>query len=949
MPAIPQVAGTARGNVRSRWSWRLAAVCASAFAGLGCTRAYYHDYADNDVYRIVKERLFDRRWQVPERPVEADPRSRMADSNDPNHVPIVPDELAARQFQVSKRFPYEYRFWNKRGTTPVEDLSWQPFVPLESDGKVLLGRESIMRLAMINSRDYQTEYENLYLAALSLTLARFQFMIQGFSIWNIFYSPLTGEGIVSTPSSTTGNGTSSTGGSGSSTGGGASSTGGNTSSTGSGASSTGTTAPSGATPAATPLHSATKAPNLNNQLLLGSQNGFNLELMSGAQLLVNLANSIVFEYGNHGVQMVSPSLLVSFTQPLLAGAWARNVTQPLSLQERGVLYELRAFAEFRRQFYVSLVTGQAGSSIPTLNGVGAAYSSSTGYLLLLFQLQQIRNTELNLKSTKRNLEIYQEEIKAGLQTILDRDTVAQQYQSAQASLLSLQATLQTQLDTFKINLGLPTEVEVRIDDSVLDQFELNDERLDKMRDRAEELFLRLLQSEELPTTELAGAGRQLRSAFEELEQVHDQAVDEYGAWRKKLEAAKKQGFTGPGAEHTREIFEREDRLSGEIHKVLTETNQEIDENQDELSTYLNKLQTMTQAEATKGLRDLIGKEFRGRLSEVSVAQTQIRVFTIPLKSVDLTVNQAIQVALGNRLDLQNSLATVTDAWRQVEFDANQLQGILNFQYNGIFNEAPNHAGLFRFDANSSIQTFGLQFQAPINRRAQRNQYRADQIQYQRARRAYMLARDTIVQQIRLDMRELVLQRRTFEINREQVIIAARQLEQAEYNLRTSTDAAQNLTFLLLQALSSVLQSRTALISTWVSYETARMSLYRDFDLMDVDSNGVWTNENDPTAIQIALRNAQSSPAFELSLPARLPDLGPDVASDSTFYTEVEPGGRPNKPPDAATDRFDEGPLRRRELPGGPGLPGVPRPGTGPVAPPGPPATPSPFTPNRPGP
>ena len=92
----------------------------------------------------------------------------------------------------------------------------------------------------------------------------------------------------------------------------------------------------------------------------------------------------------------------------------------------------------------------------------------------------------------------------------------------------------------------------------------------------------------------------------------------------------------------------------------------------------------------------------------------------------------------------------------VEVDANQLQGFLNFVYNGNFSESPNHNGLFRFDAGNNIQTFGLQFDAPINRRAERNQYRADQIQYQRVRRAYMLARDTVVQEIRLDMRDLVL-------------------------------------------------------------------------------------------------------------------------------------------------------------------------------------------------
>ncbi len=165
-----------------------------AQANLGCTRTYYHDYADSDVYGILKERLIDWRWKVPERPVEADPRSRMADLTDPNHVPIVPDEVAARKYQVSSRFPFEYRGWRKRGTTPIEDLSWQPYIPTESDGKVLLSKDSIMRLAMVNSRDYQTQYENVYLAALSLTLARFQFMIQGYSNWGAFFTPLAGGG-----------------------------------------------------------------------------------------------------------------------------------------------------------------------------------------------------------------------------------------------------------------------------------------------------------------------------------------------------------------------------------------------------------------------------------------------------------------------------------------------------------------------------------------------------------------------------------------------------------------------------------------------------------------------------------------------------------------------------------------------------------------------------------
>jgi outer membrane protein TolC len=921
----------ARGSLgASRRSW-LAALCALLLAA-GCTRAYYHDYADNDVYHILQERGFDWRWRVPERPVEAAAYSRMSDLNDPNHTPIVPDEVAARKFQVSARFPWEYRGWRHRGTTPIEDLSWQPYVPLESDGKVLLSKDSIMRIGMINSREYQFAYETLYLNALSLTLARFQFMIQGFSNWGLFYSPLTGGGVTSnSPTSSTGT-----------------TSGGSTSS-----------GPTAAIAGAAATVKTPPPPNLNNQLQLTAANGFLLNLMSGGQLLVNLANSLVFEYSNKGVQVISPNLTVSFVQPLLRGAWARIVTQSLSLQERNVLYNLRSFAEFRRQFYVSLVTGNGGSQ----------YGSSSGYLALLNQLQAIRNTENNLKTIRQNLAIYEAELLSGLRSALERDQLALQYQQTQVTLLTSQAGLQSTLDSFKINLGLPTEVDVRIDDSTLDQFQLNDERLDGMRTQTEALLVRLLQERGLPRPQLLRAARELLSLLGRLETIHDGVSAELTKWENKVAAARKQDFSGPEGAHSKEIADREYELSSKLRQTLDETNASIDSNQDNVSTYIANLQgslssnglgglfgsgatdavaeieTTSLQDATQSLRDLVGKDFRTRFSEVSVVQTQIRVFSIELPPVDLTVNQGIQIALGNRLDLQNSLAAVTDAWRLVEVDANQLQGFLNFVYNGAFNEAPNHAGLFRFDAANSIQTFGLQFDAPINRRAERNQYRADQIQYQRARRFYMENRDAVVQQIRLDMRNLVLQRRSFEINREQVITAARQLEQVEFSVRTPIDAqAQPVTLSLLNALNVVLSARNSLIQTWILYETARMTLYRDFDLMDIDANGVWTNENDQTAINIALRHAESAPAFSLTIPARMPDLSPGIASDSTFYIDVEPGGGANRVPDAATDPFDnDAPLKpsdfgpARNIPTGPPAAPVPAPA----------GAASPFAPVRP--
>src|SRR5579883_3226268 len=174
-----------RGMSRTRMG--LGLLCASVILVMGCTRRYYRNAADRDVYGIEAERMDDWRWRLPARPVEADPRSRMADKNNPDREAIPPDDPAARQFQVSSRFPFEWIGWKKRGMAPVEDLSWQLNLPREPDGSILLNRETVMQIGVVNSREYQFNLENVYLQALALTLSRFQFMIQGFAQQSTFF------------------------------------------------------------------------------------------------------------------------------------------------------------------------------------------------------------------------------------------------------------------------------------------------------------------------------------------------------------------------------------------------------------------------------------------------------------------------------------------------------------------------------------------------------------------------------------------------------------------------------------------------------------------------------------------------------------------------------------------------------------------------------------------
>jgi outer membrane protein TolC len=796
---------------------------------IGCTRTDFRWRADRQVYGIEQSRMIDWRWNLPERPVEAHPNSRIGDPTNPDRYPIPLDDPAARLYQVTNGLPWEFAGWKKRGVTPVENADWQKYVPTDTDGAIVLDPATSMQVFMLNSRNYQTDVENVYLAALNLTLTQYQFVLQPFAGQTTNYSHFGAGRKGPTPST--------------------------------------------------------------NQLQLATGDGANLMTMTGAQILSNFANAIVFQWSGKGpIQIVTSGLVINVTQPLLQNAFARIVTQPLSAAERNVLYAIRNFAEQRRAFYVQV-------------------EGTSGFLGLLTALQSLRNQESQVKQYRRSLEEYEALVKADLIDPLQRDNIAVQYQGAQLQLISLQASLQTQLDEFKLQqLAIPPNAQVRLDDSKLKLFELSDPRFDRLRTRNDEQYLQLLQFEDPPTNEvMADHLRKLLADFAELERIRASITAEYQKWDALIPDEPPEGAAGtgdllldkvgaPGAdpnvgqadadisrEEVRKTIQRQAERARKVLSDLNETRQSMADDVSEARDVLQSLGKMERARALEKLRDLVGKDYRGRLAELFVAQTQIRVYLIELPPVDLSLDQALMIAVENRLDLKNSLAQVTDAWRNVEFFANQLRGILNLNYQANLNKVPGHGSLVGLDEAASSNLVGIQFQAPLVRRAQRNEYRTAQITYQRARRAYMQTYDTVLQEIRLDMRQLALFRRQFEINREQLLIATRQVDQAEYNLRNSSGASsgvgQSVALNLQNALSQLLNAKNGLVFSWASYLNQRMTLYQHFDLMNIDAQGVWTNERNSLLPITTAGGAAPAPA---PTPGSADALPPPPAAPGPF-------------------------------------------------------------------
>ena len=104
----------------------------------------------------------------------------------------------------------------------------------------------------------------------------------------------------------------------------------------------------------------------------------------------------------------------------------------------------------------------------------------------------------------------------------------------------------------------------------------------------------------------------------------------------------------------------------------------------------------------------------------------------------------------------------------------------------------------------------------------------------------MALEDTIVLSVRNDLRTLATERLGFEIARQTLISAARQVEGARAAILLSergTDTTTG-TLNILNALSGLLTARNGLVRSYVNYETTRLQLLLDLEALQLDARGL---------------------------------------------------------------------------------------------------------------
>ena len=715
-----------------------------ALPAVGCSPRAYRLNADREAYCILAEKTADPRWSAPRHNIEPPSNSRFADPFDRDRPPMPPDDPAAHPEMHCPGGIPGYRHWHKDGDAAwIENPAWREMLVLREDGTFLLTRECAIELGLINSREYQTELEDLYLACLALTLQRFEFNLQWFFV--------------------------------------------NT----------------------TDFFHFGSSPRETNSLGNGTLFGFRKAFAGGGQLIADFSNSLVWQFSGTDSLTVRSNIGVDLVQPLLRNAGRNIRLENLTQAERNVLYAARDFARFRKQFYFDVTSG------------------NVGYLALLERLQNIRNFQANVVALEHDLNAHQALNAAGLVSRLQVDQVFQSYQSGRLSLLRAENDFQTALDLYKVRLGLPPSLPVTLDDSMVAPFEFSDAAVEQTLADVTRMLTNYRELDEVPDVPL------LEHAYEDIGINQTRIRSLLEQMPLAMERAMKQA--APNAlPMEQEWFEYRMATLQEADARLLELGIELQTLGQDAWRSSQQLTMANRAEHWEAVQKFIRQQL-SMVAELDVLQTRIRAYHIELAPIQLNSDAAVQIALENRLDLLNRRAEVVDAWRNIQIAANRLKGFLDVSLTGDIATEVDSDNPFDFSSSASGYRTAMRFEAPLNRQAERNAYRAQLIQYQRIRRRYMAVEDQVVREVRRDIRDLETNRINFEITRQSLITAARQVEEASDQLLLPGPASDSShTQDSLNALNSMLQAKNALISIWVNYETTRVQLLLDLEALQPD-------------------------------------------------------------------------------------------------------------------
>ncbi len=813
----------------------------------GCSRTQYRIDADRDAYSMISEREGGQPWAAETYTIEQDPRSRYFDPNDPDKPPMPIDDPASNQYMQMVDGKRGWDHWLDNGQRKyLENPEWlnalADYVEMSPDGAIKLNVNSALKLAYMHSPSHQTQLETLYLSALDVTGERFRLDTQFFGGYDagfahngslapasLAYDSAAGQFVVTSPAETLD----------------------------------------------------------TNRLTLGGNPLIQMRktFASAGQLVTGFANSFVFEFSGGDTSLTSSLANFTLLQPLLRGAGREIALENLTRDERSLLANMRSYGQFRQGFYTQVAIGELGVGGPQRGGQGTFVSVFSGqgglggYTGLLQNLQGIRNSEYILSIQERSLLQLEALREVGIIDLFQVDQLRQEVERQRSALVTQRAFFEAQVDRYITwTLGLPPNLTVELDDTLIQQFQLVSIESTALQDSINELRDRLgaLPGEpEAPAVQLILDGA---LALAGPLQTQIDAVEFDLGRMKQVVPQRETSMTPRDIEEFKNDRQQLDVTLEDLKKESTATITELQALRDAFAPEMP-------AATRRALVIWLSKALR-LVQRAVLAQGRARLEAVTVEPIALDPETAFQVALSNRLDFMNGRAALVDSWRRIEINANSLESVLNVTAGGDLRSARNNPVSFR--APTASLRMGLEFDAPLTRLLERNAYRESLITYQRNRRDFIQSRDALHIDLRALLRNINRLRRDLAIQRRAVAIALRQVDQAQARLyapvapprpgQRTIPFGPVTTRNMVGALESLLRTQNQFLAGWLNYYADRMRLDRELGTMRLEANGQWVKTPLPGNTEAGTEPPNNLPAVPPSIPpppvAAPPDAPP---------------------------------------------------------------------------
>ena len=222
-------------------------------------------------------------------------------------------------------------------------------------------------------------------------------------------------------------------------------------------------------------------------------------------------------------------------------------------------------------------------------------------------------------------------------------------------------------------------------------------------------------------------------------------------------------------------------------------------------------------------------------ANVVLDQNELNVLEeMGISEIDFALDEAIETALLQRLDLYNSADSIDDALRNVHLAAEGLGPQLNLT--GSANVASRQESDFsslRF--NRGTYALGLDADLPLDRKTQRNDYREALITLEWQQRQYEEDMDSIKLAVRGAYRRLKETADRYKIEKNSLKLAEERVEMNKVLL----DAGRVTTRILLLSQDALLEAQNNVTRALIDHLDAKLSFYRDVGIMQVRPDGMW--------------------------------------------------------------------------------------------------------------